>query len=1624
MPVIYSYADGETNPDPIEITLPDSQLEVATGEATQEGVISEAGPSYGFEKIGDGTLILTADNTYTGPTVISEGTLVLAAPIAVDSASAFTIAEGATLAFGADTLAAFLGSIAGAGDVDLGAGLLLELDDVSTELTFSGSIFDDPGGLGFFSICGCGGGSLTLTGDSEIGGILQVGFGGLLIIDGGSFTAEAGVSAEGTLRVVNGATLDTALLDVSGTLEVDGADSVVTATDMTDVSYALIVSGGGVVNSEADAILATCGCGDDPATAEITGTGSHWNVTGVLYMDWDDAPGVLTVADGGKVTATESILVAGESQIKIGTGGLGGTIDTPEIETESDILANFTDAVTLAADISGIGGISKAGAGTLTLSGTSSFTGGTALDAGGITITNGSALGTGTLEMAEGTRLLLDGSFTLGIAITVEGDPILEVGTGDTATITGIISDGASAGIVEKTGTGTLVLDAINTYSGGTIISAGILRATTGTGSGGSSVGTGTVTLDGGTFQAGDDIGLDNDFAVNTTGGTIDTNGKSLTLSGDIENGDAGGGTLTKAGLGVLSLDGSSTYSGPTLINAGELFARSNTALSQLSAFTVANGATLRVDENLEDATIGSLAGAGTVALGDGAVLTAGGNNTSTTFSGGITGDGAFAKAGTGTQTLTGTSSFTGGTMLDAGAIAITNGSALGTGTLAMAEGTTLVLDGSFTLGIAITVEGDPTIEVGSGDTGTVTGIISDGASAGIVEKTGTGTLVLDAINTYSGGTIVSAGILRATTGTGSGGSSVGNGAVTLDGATFQAGDDIGLANDFKVNATGGTIDTAGHSLLIAGDIEDGTGAGGTLTKAGLGVLSLKGDNTYTGPTSINAGEVLAQSDGALSQFSAFTVAAGATLRLDENIGVATIGSLAGAGTVALGDGAVLTAGRNNSSTTFSGGISGDGAFAKTGSGTQTLTGTSSFTGGTMLDAGAIAITRGSALGTGTLAMAEGTRLVLDGSFTLGIAITVAGDPTFEVGSGDTATLTGIIGDGATAGIVEKTGAGSLILDAVNTYSGGTALHGGALAITNASALGTGPLAMSDGTRLTLDGSFSLATGITLAGDSTVEVRAGDTPTITGIIRDGSDPGVLVKTGAGVLTLDALNSFSGGSIISAGVLRATLGTDSGASSVGAGTVTLDGGRLQAAASIVLGNDFAVNGTGGTIDTNGKDLTLTGDIGNGSGAGGTLTKAGLGMLTLAGDSSFDGSLSVAAGLLRVTGSIDSAATVRSGATLGGTGTAAAVTVAGGGTLAPGSSTGILTTGNLALAAGATFAVELAGTTPGTGYDRVTVHGTVSLGGSTLDLDLLGGFDPTIGTNFTIVANDGGDAVTGIFAGLAEGASFAVDGAWFAITYAGGDGNDVVLTAEAAPPTQGVTIIGTDDPDIVDATVTVPGQPYPTKFADEIFGLGGGDTLSGLDGDDTIRGAGGADTIFGGNGDDSLRGGGGSDVIHGEAGDDALIGGRRGDTLYGGDGEDSLTGGRGDDVLYGGSGDDTLNGGTARNTLYGGEGNDSFAFTTRNTLSKVKDFAEGDTIAIGRSAFSGIGPRGVLEAKYFHIGSEAETKKQHILYDADSGWLLYARHGSNTANPQAFVKIGKHLDHFDHTDILVI
>lgn len=173
---------------------------------------------------------------------------------------------------------------------------------------------------------------------------------------------------------------------------------------------------------------------------------------------------------------------------------------------------------------------------------------------------------------------------------------------------------------------------------------------------------------------------------------------------------------------------------------------------------------------------------------------------------------------------------------------------------------------------------------------------------------------------------------------------------------------------------------------------------------------------------------------------------------------------------------------------------------------------------------------------------------------------------------------------------------------------------------------------------------------------------------------------------------------------------------------------------------------------------------------------SLTKRFAGAALLGGSSAI--ALRVAEGALLVTGTTGLPVTL-SGGILGGTGTVGEVS-APLGRLAPGLSPGRLSTGAVTL--DGAFDVELNGPAPGSGYDQLDVRGAVTLNNAQLSLTT--GFTPATDASFTIIANDGTEPVIGTFGNLPEGATITAGGRTFAITYRGGDGNDVVLTHSVA------------------------------------------------------------------------------------------------------------------------------------------------------------------------------------------------------------------------------------------------
>jgi autotransporter-associated beta strand protein len=329
----------------------------------------------------------------------------------------------------------------------------------------------------------------------------------------------------------------------------------------------------------------------------------------------------------------------------------------------------------------------------------------------------------------------------------------------------------------------------------------------------------------------------------------VGINGLSTTVSGTINDGGASGGaggSLVKVGRGTLTLSGSSTYSGSTVILGGTLQAGATNALATNSAFSAGSRGTL--DLASFNQTIGSLAGAGDVTLGS-ATLTTGNDNTSTTFSGSISGSGGLTKIGSGTLTLSGNNSYSGGTAINGGTLAVSTDDNLGrrSGGLAFDGGTLQVAPrfffSTFSTNRAITLNaGGGTIDT-NGNDAALDGTI---AGSGALTKIGSGTLTLSGSNTYFGGTAINGGTLAVSTDNNLGSSS---GGLAFDGGTLQVVS--GFLSTFStnraitLNAGGGTFDTNRNDATLGGTIS----GPGSLTKIGAGTLAVSGSNTYTGAT-------------------------------------------------------------------------------------------------------------------------------------------------------------------------------------------------------------------------------------------------------------------------------------------------------------------------------------------------------------------------------------------------------------------------------------------------------------------------------------------------------------------------------------------------------------------------------------------------------------------------------------------------------------------------------------------------------------------------------------------------------------------------------------------------------
>ncbi|MBY7761866.1 autotransporter outer membrane beta-barrel domain-containing protein [Salmonella enterica subsp. enterica serovar Kentucky] len=549
-------------------------------------------------KTGAGTLILNAENTYTGSTTISEGTLIATN---VEALGTGNVTDNATLEM--NTGGDFDNAISGSGQV---------VKSGDETLTLSGA-------------------------NSYTGGTT---------ISGGTLVAS-NVEALGTGDVTDNATLE---LNTGGDFanNIGGTGSVVKSGDKTltlsganSYTGGTTISGGTLVATNVEAL----GSGDvtDNAVLELNTGGDFTNA----------------ISGSGQVVKSgdKTLTLSGANSYTGGTTISGGTLVASNVEAlgTGDVTDNATLELNTGGDfdnaISGSGQVVKSGDKTLTLSGANSYSGATTISGGTLVATNVDALGSGD----------------------VTDDATLELNTG--GTFDNAIS---GSGQVVKSGDETLTLSGTNTYSGGTLISGGTLVA-----SNVEALGTGDVT---------------NDAVLElNTGGTFD-------------NAISGSGQVVKSGDKMLTLSGANSYSGGTLISDGTLVASN---VEALGSGDVTNDAVLEL-------------------------------NTGGTFDNVISGSGKVEKSGDDALTLSGSNTYTGGTLISGGTLVASNVEALGTGDVTDNATLALNTGGDFTNNIGgtgrVEKSGDGTLTLSGSNTYTGGTLISDGTLvASNVEALGSG---------------------------------------------------------------------------------------------------------------------------------------------------------------------------------------------------------------------------------------------------------------------------------------------------------------------------------------------------------------------------------------------------------------------------------------------------------------------------------------------------------------------------------------------------------------------------------------------------------------------------------------------------------------------------------------------------------------------------------------------------------------------------------------------------------------------------------------------------------------------------------------------------------------------
>ncbi|QSI30579.1 autotransporter outer membrane beta-barrel domain-containing protein [Variovorax sp. RKNM96] len=1202
-----------------------------TGAGTQ--LYSQAvtgGTFFGGKLVKDGIGTWTLDRAIGANSVdIQAGTLAMGLTNVFNASTPVGVGAGATLDLrGFDQT---FGSLAGSGNVALGSAAL-SVGGPGVDTVFSGTV----SGKGSLAVTG---GTLALTGNNTFEGGLAVNRSTLLA------GSDANLGAAGSKVSLN-----------DGTLRATGAFTVA-----RDVFI------GGVATIDTNGF-------------DLTLTGAL-RYQGVFGQFEKDGLGTLTLESAGSDYVDPTIVNAGTLALKgAGTVGrqdvsvaAGATIDVSQ--TTNGASLNFlrgagtvaigsktltTNNASSTTQFDGViqdGGIGggKGGAlhildaGSWTLTQAQTYTGGTTLDTGNLYLTGNGALAAGTaLTLGDGALFDVSGSkaaaLTLGdlnggTSSIVLGDKALTLGTANDTVFAGGI-EGAGATLV-KQGTGTLMLDGFNTYTGLTSVQAGklVVGGDSSTGarlSGAVDVASG-ATL-GGRGRIGGDVALASGahLAPGNSIGTLTIDGSLDLAKGSVLDFEFGapGGSFSVPGAGdSVAVGGNLTLSGATLnvTDTGGMGAGLYRLFSYGGTLTQSNGGI----------ALGSVPAGGSLSLQYLAaskqvnlINTAG--LTLNYWNGNGLANASQMGGGDGTWSTTqpnwtdATGSVT-SVMQPQPAFAIFGGAAgkvvvdKSAGAVS-ATGMQFASDGYRLSGDTITLVADKAapgpveVRVGDGSAGSSAwnaGIANVIAGTDGVLKTGAGTLALSGANTYSGGTTVRGGALQIGADNNLGAAS---GGLTLDGGTLRVAGAAGpVAIDSKraitLGAAGGTLDLVGSSFGAAGGI---TGGGGLTVQGNGGILSLTTANSYAGSTTLQ--------DGA-----SIFVYGGATL----------------------GQGPVQQQG-NGTRLAF-----GDGADAGTNSYRVGRTGSADSGNVLSFDGTATASTAKLSLNGAGWQTPGANTLVFGGASTAASAtITNLGGTVDFTQTGNAGSATIFNGDKSLVRFANAASAGSVNignLDGGTAYFADTASAANAQ-ITNAKG-GTVDVSGVTSKAGIAIGALSGAGGVVLGATQLTVGGLNTSDVIAGVVSDkGSQfaqPGAgtggsIVKVGSGTLTLSGANTYTGGTALRQG--RLNVGHSQ---ALGTGVLTMDDDTTLGfgANNLTIANAIQLTGQNDPIiDTGAFNGTLGGAISG----GGFITKQGTGTLTLSGANSYTGATNVAQGSLKAgvanTFSAGSAHSVATGATL--------------------------------------------------------------------------------------------------------------------------------------------------------------------------------------------------------------------------------------------------------------------------------------------------------------------------------------------------------------------------------------